>query len=152
MMANLNQLVYDSSAPNRYATFFYGEYNAASRVFRYVNAGHNPPMVFRTSGEVVRLDVGGPVVGLIQDCVYERGCVTLDAGDRLVAFTDGVSEAMNASMEEWGEERLIAAAQPQSMLVPRQLIDHIMREADRFVDAAPQHDDMTVIVVCGVPQ
>ena len=147
MMANLNQLVYESSAPNRYATFFYGQYTPASRVFTYVNAGHNPPMVFRSSGALTRLDVGGPVIGLIPDSVYEQSCVTLEAGDVLVAFTDGVSEAMNGAMEEWSEERLIAAAQSNRGLSPRELIDHIVREADGFVSGAPQHDDMTVVVV-----
>jgi sigma-B regulation protein RsbU (phosphoserine phosphatase) len=139
--------VYESSAANRYATFFYGQYNAATRVFKYVNAGHNPPMVFRSSGAVVRLDVGGPVVGLIPGCVYEQNCVTLEVDDVLVAFTDGVSEAMNGEMEEWGEDRLVVAAQPNRMCPPRQLIDHIMRDADGFVASAPQHDDMTVVVV-----
>jgi sigma-B regulation protein RsbU (phosphoserine phosphatase) len=68
MMANLNQLVYESSAANRYATFFYGEYDAASGLLKYVNGGHNPPMLFKKAGGVVRLDVGGPVIGLIPGC------------------------------------------------------------------------------------
>ncbi len=147
MIANLNHLVYESSAANRYATFFYGQYNAATHVLRYVNAGHNPPMLFKQSGAVVRLDVGGPVVGLIAGCAYRQGCVTLDAGDLLIAFTDGISEAMNRNMDEWGEERLIAAVLTDPTRTPRPLIDHIMREADGFVSEAPQHDDMTMVVV-----
>ena len=150
MMANLNRLVYESSAANRYATFFYGQYDAANRVFRYVNAGHNPPMVFKHSGAVVRLDVGGPVVGLIPNCLYEQSCITLEADDVLVAFTDGLSEAMDGEMQEWGEDRLIAATQSNCTLPPRQLIDHIIRQADAFVAGAPQHDDMTVVVVQSV--
>jgi sigma-B regulation protein RsbU (phosphoserine phosphatase) len=147
MMANLNQLVYESSAANRYATFFYGQYDAPSGVFRYVNAGHNPPMVFKESGAVIRLDVGGPVVGLIPGCTYQQGCVTLESQDVLVAFTDGVSEAMNIDMDEWGEDQLMATAQPSRSLAPRRLIEHIIQQADAFVAGAPQHDDMTVIVV-----
>lgn len=147
MMSNLNRLVYESSAPNRYATFFYGQYDAASGVMRYVNAGHNPPMLFKAAGPVVRLDVGGPVVGLIPGCGYEEACVTLEPGDILVAFTDGVSEAMNADMSEWGEERLVAVVQAQRRLEPRPLIDTIIAEADRFVADAPQHDDMTLVVL-----
>jgi sigma-B regulation protein RsbU (phosphoserine phosphatase) len=147
MMANLNQLVYESSAANRYATFFYGQYDAPTGIFRYVNAGHNPPMVFKESGAVVRLDVGGPVVGLIAGCTYQQGSVTLDAHDILVAFTDGVSEAMNVDMNEWGEEQLMATTQRSRSLSPRGLIDRIIEQADTFVAGAPQHDDMTVIVV-----
>lgn len=72
MMANLNRLVYESSAANRYATFFYAQYEAGSRVLQYVNAGHNPPMIFRASGDIARLGVGGPVIGLIEDVSTTR--------------------------------------------------------------------------------
>ncbi|HKE84039.1 MAG TPA: PP2C family protein-serine/threonine phosphatase [Vicinamibacterales bacterium] len=99
VMANLNQLVYDSSTSNRYATFFYGELDTSSRVLTYVNGGHNPPLLFRHCDggrDVVRLDAGGPVIGLMEDCFYQQGRVTLDTGDVLVAYTDGISEALKA--------------------------------------------------------
>ena len=149
VMGNLNKLVYESSAANRYATFFYAEFDAGSRVLNYVNAGHNPPMVFRQSAgrEVLRLDRGGPVIGLMEDCRYRQGCVALEAGDVLVAYTDGVSEAMNARDEEWGEERLMNAVAAHRMAPARALIDCLMTSADGFVAGAPQHDDMTLIVV-----
>src|SRR5205085_5366660 len=97
VMENLNRLVYESSAANRYATFFYAEFDAASRAPNYVNAGHNPPMLVRQPGgcgEMMRLDTGGPVIGLMEDCVYRQGHVVLEPGDVLVAYTDGISEAM----------------------------------------------------------
>jgi phosphoserine phosphatase RsbU/P len=147
LMVNLNRLVYESSASNRYATFFYGQYDPATRVLKYVNAGHNPPMLFKPSGTVVRLDVGGPVVGLLPDCRYAQGCVVLEPDDLLVGFTDGVSEAMNSDMDEWGEDRLAAAVIEDPARSPRELMDHLMQEADRFVSGAPQHDDMTLVVV-----
>ena len=148
MMANLNALVYESSAANRYATFFYGDYNGSTRVLRYVNAGHNPPLVIRRSGdEVVHLDTGGPVIGLIEGCRYTQGSIALEPGDLLVAFTDGITEAMNAADEEWGEERLLDALRSHRALPSRQLIDRLMHAADEFVDAAPQHDDMTLVVI-----
>ena len=149
LMKNLNTLVFDSSDANRYATFFYGELDLTSRALTYVNAGHNPPMVFRERDvrEVVRLDTGGPVIGLMPECVYQQGCVTLAAGDVLVAYTDGVSEAMNAADEEWGEERLMDAVGPNRGLTARALIDRLMTSADVFVAGAPQHDDMTLVVV-----
>jgi sigma-B regulation protein RsbU (phosphoserine phosphatase) len=122
----LNTLVYESSATNRYATFFFGRYNAATRVLEYVNAGHNPPMVFRACGrqapQLVRLVTGGMVIGLLPSCVYAQGTVTLEKGDVLVAFTDGISEAMNAGEEEWGEERLAAAVLSGHTLDPMALI------------------------------
>ena len=82
MMANLNHLVFESSPSNRYATFFYGQYDAATGALHYVNGGHNPPMLFRRDGEVVRLQTGGPVIGLIAGLAYEQGQATLGPGDR----------------------------------------------------------------------
>jgi phosphoserine phosphatase RsbU/P len=80
-------------------------------------------------------------------CRYRQGTVTLERGDVVVADTDGVSEAMNAADEEWGEERLTEAVGPRRSLSARDLIDHVMRSADAFVSGAPQHDDMTLVVL-----
>jgi sigma-B regulation protein RsbU (phosphoserine phosphatase) len=150
VMANLNRLVYESSAANRYATFFYAELDACSRALHYVNAGHNPPMVFRHNcggREVLRLDTGGPVIGLMEDCVYCQGQIVLEPGDVLVAYTDGISEAMNGSDAEWGEEQLMEAVWPNRTAPAAGLIDRIMASADAFVAGAPQYDDMTLVVV-----
>jgi sigma-B regulation protein RsbU (phosphoserine phosphatase) len=150
MMLNLNTLVYESSATNRYATFFFGRYNAATRVLEYVNAGHNPPMVFRARGrqapELIRLDTGGPVIGLLPACGYQQGSITLGKDDVLVAFTDGVTEAMNFDDQEWGEEGLAEAVMSGHALEPMALIGRVMSAADLFVGSAPQHDDMTLVV------
>jgi len=149
LMSDLNGLVYESSAPNRYATFFYAEYDQDTRRLVYVNAGHNPPVVLRGEGpdEVVRLTTGGPVIGLLPDCDYTQDEVQLAPGDLLVAFTDGVSEAMNAAHEEWGEERLVPVLLQLLSEPPALVIARVMTEADSFVAGAPQHDDMTLVVV-----
>ena len=150
VMRNLNTLVFESSDANRYATFFYGELDVVSRTLTYVNAGHNPPMLFRHADggrEALRLDVGGPVVGLMEECSYRQACVTLGSGDVLVAYTDGISEAMNAADEEWGEDRLMDAVRPNRAEAARTLIDRLMVSADAFVAGAPQHDDMTLLIV-----
>jgi sigma-B regulation protein RsbU (phosphoserine phosphatase) len=151
LMVNLNRLIYDASPSNRYATFFYGVYDPKSREFMYVNGGHNPPMVFRSTsgkdGEVLRLEEGGPVVGLLGPAQYSQGLVTLQPGDTMVLFTDGISEAMNDMDEEFDEERLIPAVRSGAGMNAADLIDHIIRECDAFVAGAPQHDDMTLVVV-----
>jgi phosphoserine phosphatase RsbU/P len=150
LIANLNRLVYESSESNRYATFFYAEFDATSRTMNYVNAGHNPPMVFRQRGgtlEFVRLDEGGPVIGLMEDMSYSQGKVELEPGDLFVAFTDGISEAMNAADEEWGEERLKSAVLANRGVTARAMIERLMASADEFVAGAPQHDDMTLSIV-----
>ena len=104
-------------------------------------------MIFRAAGDIVRLDVGGPVIGLIEGCAYDQGTVTLEPGDVFVAYTDGVSEAMNGDHEEWGEDQLAATTLPARSVACQELIARIMRAADDFVAGAPQHDDMTLVVV-----
>jgi sigma-B regulation protein RsbU (phosphoserine phosphatase) len=149
-MVNLNRLVYESSAANRYATFFYAQYDATTRVLEYVNAGHNPPLIFRTVDgrhEILRLDTGGPAIGLIPTCAYAQGRVTLQPGDVLIAFTDGITEAMNADGDEWGEDQLTQTIERSAASPARSIIDQIMRTADRFVGAASQYDDMTLVAV-----
>src|SRR5262249_20830265 len=94
LMNNVNQLVYEASASNRYATFFYGQYDRATRRLDYVNAGHNPPVVLRGT-DVLRLQATGPVVGLLADAAYEQACCQMLAGDIFLAFTDGMSEALS---------------------------------------------------------
>ena len=146
VVANLNRLVFESSAQNRYATFFLGAYDSRSRVLRYVNAGHNAPIVIRASDKVARLDVGGLVVGLLREGAWETGQVTLERGDLFVGFTDGISEAMNDANDEWGEGRLIEATWAMRGTSAKGILAHIMRSADAFVAGAPQYDDMTLIV------
>jgi sigma-B regulation protein RsbU (phosphoserine phosphatase) len=148
MMASLNRHVYESSSANRYATFFYGQYESSTRVLEYVNAGHNPPVILRASGDghtVLRLDVGGPAVGLLPACSYVAQRVTLEEGDVLVLFTDGICEAMNAAGDEWGEECLTQVVRANRSLAAGQLVDRVMAGSDGFVGGAPQYDDMTLI-------
>ena len=150
MMRNINHLIFESSLQSKYATFFYGQYEPSARRLVYVNAGHNAPMLFRREGNswhITRLDIGGVVVGLFPDFQYQQATFTLQPGDQLVAFTDGISEAMNLAEEEWGEDRLIEAAQSCDGSVAAETIARVMRVVDAFTAGAPQHDDMTLVVV-----
>ena len=146
LMETVNRLVFDASPSNRYATFFYSEYETGSRKLRYVNAGHNPPMLFRCA-ELLRLETGGPVVGMFRGSQYEEAEVQLQAGDVIVMFTDGISESMNAADDEWGEEALAGAARESRGRPAAEAIARIMEAADRFAAGAPQHDDMTLVVM-----
>src|SRR5579884_4305298 len=146
LMSNMNRLIFEATPANRYATFFYAQYDPAAHRLRYVNAGHNPPMLFR-NGDVERLEEGGPVVGLFRPARYTEASVGAAPGDILVLFTDGISEAMNAADDEWGEERLVEAVKSCRTRPPAEMIDVIMAAADAFVAGAPQHDDMTLIVL-----
>jgi sigma-B regulation protein RsbU (phosphoserine phosphatase) len=147
LMTNLNFLIHEASPDNRYATFFYGELDPATRRMDYVNAGHNAPMIFRAAGAVERLRATGPVIGLVDKGRFVQQSVELRAGDALVVYSDGISEAMNSAEEEWGEQRLAAAATQAFPCVASALIDSLFVEADRFAAGAVQHDDMTVVVV-----
>src|SRR5207302_6486951 len=143
LMGNVNRLVYEASSSNRYATFFYAQYDAASHRIDYVNAGHNPPFVFkRGNGKIERLEQGGAVVGLLPEFVYEYGSIALESEDILVAYTDGISEAMNSEDEEWGEARMLEAIENCSGLCAAAMIEQRTTEADRFAAGGPQHDDM----------
>jgi len=148
VIADLNRLVFESSAANRYATFFYAQYDAPTRTLDYVNAGHNPPLLSRIRGgrhEIVRLETGGPVIGLIPDCVYRQGAVSLAEDDVLLLFTDGIIEAMNAAGDEWGEERLTETLAANRARAASDLIAQILHASDDFVGRAEQYDDMTLI-------
>jgi sigma-B regulation protein RsbU (phosphoserine phosphatase) len=149
-VANVNRLVYEASSESRYATFFYGQYDPSTRKFDYVNAGHNPPMLFhRRQGQwtVTRLDVGGVVVGLLASFPYQQGSIDMAAGDLLVAYTDGISEAMNGTDEEWGEDRLIGAVEQCDGLPAEGILQRVFAAADAFVNGHAQHDDMTMVVL-----
>jgi phosphoserine phosphatase RsbU/P len=149
-VANVNRLVYEASSSNRYATFFYGQYDPATGSFDYVNAGHNPPMLFHAvNGQwaISRLEIGGTVVGLIETPSYQQGSVVLTAGDILVLYTDGISEAMNPADEEWGETCMMDAIKGCTGLSAEELLQRIFSAADRFVAGAKQHDDMTLVIL-----
>jgi len=153
-VANVNRLVYEASSSNRYATFFYGQYDPTQGRFDYVNAGHNPPMLFRQANghsEVIRLQPGGTVVGLLEDARYEQGSVQINPGDILVFFTDGISEAMNPADEEWGEDSLMDSVRASicgtSVSSAKELMECTFAAATQFADTAPQHDDMTLVVL-----
>jgi sigma-B regulation protein RsbU (phosphoserine phosphatase) len=146
LMSNLNQLIFDATPSNRYATFFYAQYEPATRRLEYVNAGHNPPMLFRRD-ELIRLDQGGPVVGLFRPAQYVQAGIQLQPGDVLVLYTDGVSEAMNPAEEEWEEEQLAESVRQCGNVPAAEMLDRTMHNADAFAAGAPQHDDMTLMVM-----
>ena len=155
MITNLNGRVFESSSTNRYATFFYGQYDPATRHLDFVNAGHNPPILLRrveTDFSVITLEATGTVVGLLSSSRYDQSSVQLNPGDYLILFTDGISEAMNGDDEEWGEERLteVIRACAKSALLANETARRALSAADAFVSGAKQHDDMTIMVLRAV--
>ena len=146
-VSRLNQVVYEASTRNRFATLFYGQFDRATGRLVYVNAGHNRPVIIRRDGEIERLSLTGIAIGLKRHFAFRQAETTLAPGDLLVAFTDGLSESMNADREEWGEDELAIAALELSARPLPAIVDGLIAAADRFAAGAPQHDDMTLIVL-----
>lgn len=106
----VNRILCGNIAEGRFISFFYCVLDAAAGVLTYTNAGHYLPMLVRADGAIERLGIGGPVLGVLPEAEYEQAQVAGAPGDRIVLFTDGLTEARNTSDEEFGEERLLAAA------------------------------------------
>ncbi len=137
----------NSQNGRRFTTTFLAEYDPASRSLTYVNAGHNAPILRRQTGAIERLQAGGIPLGIEQNVPYESGTVTLQSGDWLVIFTDGVIEAENVRAEEYGEVRLLTMLHANVAVAPQMLLNTIMLDLDRFVGNAPQHDDVTLMLL-----
>lgn len=139
----------NSQNGRRFTTAFIAEYDPASRRLTYVNAGHNNPILRRKSGLVERLEAGGVPFGII-DAPYQSGERTLESGDWLAIFTDGVIEAENPQQQEYGEIRFMTLLHSGVMLSPQMLLNSILTDLDRFVGNAPQHDDVTCVLIKAV--
>jgi phosphoserine phosphatase RsbU/P len=137
----------NSQNGRRFTTAFLAEYDPVSRGLSYVNAGHNAPILRRQSGAIERLQAGGIPLGIQKNAHYEPGSVLLQGDDWLVVFTDGVIEAENDRHEEYGEVRLLTVLHANSMVSPAMLSNTIMLDLDRFVGNAPQHDDVTLLLL-----
>jgi sigma-B regulation protein RsbU (phosphoserine phosphatase) len=146
LLEAVNRQVYESSLEDRYATLFYGVFDGMRNTLRYVNAGHNPPLIIRTGGSILWLETGGSPVGMFPDWEYDEGEVQLYPGDILVAYTDGVVEAANPMGEEWGEERLRRAVAESRGRSADDIVHTIFRAMDDFSGGC-QADDATVVVL-----
>ena len=148
LVANMNKYACSNSQGGlRFTTAFLAEYDAPSRVFNYINAGHNNPILRRSDGSIERLDVGGLPLGIQLEAKYDSASVTLAPGDWLIIFTDGLVEAENARQEEYGETRLLGAIAANAAATPTDMLKRLMAEVDLFVGSTPQHDDVTCLLV-----
>ncbi len=148
LVSRMNQYACSNSQNGRrFTTAFIAEFDPPSRVFTYVNAGHNAPVLRRQSGAIEKLEQGGIPLGILEAAPYVSGSCVLQPGDWLVIFTDGVVEAENDRTEEYGEQRLLFIVNTGVTLTPAQLLQNILADLDRFVAGAPQHDDVTCMLV-----
>ena len=145
LCAKANQLIAGNVAPGKYITFFYAVADMARMRLDYCNAGHNPPILRHRDGTVEWLRDGGPVLGVLPAATYPAGAVDLRAGDCLVLYTDGVSEAFNAADEEFGEERIIHELD-RPAAGAEELRQRIMAAATEFSNGN-FHDDATMLIL-----
>jgi len=149
LATQMNRFLYQSTGANKYATFFYAQIEDCGRRLRYVNAGHNPPYLLRhagDAGEMIELSTGGTVLGLFPELDYTDAEIDLRPGDLLVAFTDGVTEALNVAGDEFGEERLkelLRSAAGTSADAVSATLSARIRE---WIGEAEQYDDMTFVI------
>ena len=148
LLRSVNRLFYKNTETSHYATMFFAVYDDEIRRLRYVNCGHNPPVLMRANGNVERLGATATVLGLFEEWDCEVVDCKLAPGDVLVIYTDGVSEAgesEDGDSEEFGEERLIAAIRKQQRQSAAEILDGILSEVQQF-SQGEQADDMTLIV------
>jgi serine phosphatase RsbU (regulator of sigma subunit) len=143
-----NTLLFQSTDDEKFATVFYAVLDPHRHQLCYANAGHNDPFLFSsTSAAPARLTAGDLVLGILPVVPFQEETVDLNPGEALLIYSDGVTEAVNAANEDFGEQRLIALAQQNLPLPAGELIEKIITAVKTFAGDEPQHDDVTLVVV-----
>jgi sigma-B regulation protein RsbU (phosphoserine phosphatase) len=144
----INDLICLNTHGGKFITFFWGLLETEHRVFRYVNAGHNPPMLIRKNGNIEKLESGGLILGIMKSVTpYQEGAVTFEPGDVLLMYTDGVSEAMNPESVDFSEEELEKVASNSRGLSSGEMIAKIRHALELHTKGSPQSDDITMLVL-----
>jgi phosphoserine phosphatase RsbU/P len=145
IVTRLNKHLYSSTAPDRFATLFYGVYDAQTHRLEYTNAGHPAPLCI-SGKQVQRLSAGGTVLGLFDDRQFESQVVDITPGSLLIAYSDGLTEAENADAEEFEEQRVLDAALRMGQAPARAVLKNLLEAVNQWTGPAEQSDDITIIV------
>jgi sigma-B regulation protein RsbU (phosphoserine phosphatase) len=146
-IAFTNELLFNSTDGNKYATLFYGVLNTSENKITYCNAGHNEPILIDQADNVSRLKEGGIIVGILPGMVYEERTIDFLPGSLLVVYSDGITEAMDSNEEEFGEERLIRLIKENKNSAPSELIDLIINIVNEYAGNTEHADDMTLVII-----
>jgi sigma-B regulation protein RsbU (phosphoserine phosphatase) len=147
MAESINGQLCRATDANRFATLFLALYDDRGRTLRYTNAGHNAPLLVRADGSVERLWAGGTVLGAFDAAPFEEGRAQLSGGDLLVVYSDGITEAQDASGEEYGEARLAALAASRRGETAENIRCAIFNDIDRWSGDAERGDDQTLVIL-----
>ena len=150
LVADFNRAVFAVSSSDKYSTLFCGMLDSRMRRLTYVNAAQVPPVVVRASGAIEFLEDGGTPIGMFPVARYGQGAVTLETGDAVACFSDGISEATNGQEEMWDQEGYLAVLRGSLRLNAQSIVAALMDSADAFAAGAEQADDMTVVVLKAV--
>jgi serine phosphatase RsbU (regulator of sigma subunit) len=146
-MTRVNLALYRRGIESRFVTLMYGALSPNGELM-YCNAGHNPPLIISGKGDNVRrLECGGPIVGLFEGAHFDQEMVTLAKDDWLIIFSDGVSEALSAQGEEYGESRIVDCVARNAGVEPQQLLEALFADVREFAHGAAQSDDITAMVL-----
>jgi serine phosphatase RsbU (regulator of sigma subunit) len=131
-----------------FVTMFYARFDQTNKTLEYANGGHNPPLLVRPkTGETLLLDAGGPILGILPQAQFSNTVVTLDSGDILTLFTDGVTEQENEAGDEFSIDRLEEVVRSKETEPASALVTQISQAVSTFAGKNPQVDDLTVVVV-----
>lgn len=145
LLQSLNQVLYEFTEPSHYATLFFGDYTDGTHRLRYANCGHNPPLLLRREGTLERLPATATVLGLFEEWECSIAEVELSPGDILVVFSDGITEAMRDTEEEFGEARLLGTLWAHYQRPATSLLSAIVDAVQQF-SKGEQEDDLTLVV------
>ena len=146
-LGRINRNLARTIAPGKFITLFYGEVDVTRGVLHYSNAGHNYPLLRRASGDIEELAIGGMMLGPMESATFEKGEVSFAPGDTLLLTSDGISEALDTRGNLYGDDRLLELWRDVAQLPTAAMVDRVFQDVLKFRGAAPQSDDMTVVVV-----
>jgi sigma-B regulation protein RsbU (phosphoserine phosphatase) len=147
MASRLNDFVHRRTDPTTFISFFFCELDNLSGEFKYVNAGHNPPIILRKKGKIERLESSGMCLGMFPSQKYEAGSSALQKGDIAVLFTDGITECRNKANREFDEKRFIKFIKQNAKCSAKGLLDRVFKELKLFSQGVDQRDDMTLVII-----
>jgi len=146
-MSKVNYLLWESIERNQFVTAFYGIFDATNRTLAYSNAGHNPALVMEVDGSARFEERGGVPLGMFRDTRYYEYYLTIESGQMLVLYTDGLTEARNSTEEEYGRDRLVESVRKCRDLSAREMINYIHRDLITWTDGQGADDDVTIFII-----
>lgn len=147
LVRRINEILYENTTADKFVTFFVAVLDPISRKLTYCNAGHNPPLRFSETGEVTTLEEGGLIIGMMPGVEYETETIDIVKGDKIVMYTDGITEAEDKEEVEYGEERLINHIKRNLQLSPEELLSSIVDDVNNHAVDLSSQDDVTLLIL-----